>query len=160
MVRRTRSVHLAILAISFLSCQSAYAQAVLGGDWRSDVDRFAGKLVDMGAAPGIGLAIVQDDWVLYTRGFGVADMDAGRRVDTETAFYIASSTKALTATAVVTLADRELIDLHAPITTYVPELRFRPPLDAESVTVHDLLTMTHGIHQGLGPVVFRTGLYR
>jgi len=156
MVIRTRSAHLAILAISFLFCQSAHAQAVLGGDWRSDVDRIADKLVDMGAAPGIGLAIVQDDWVLYTRGFGVADMDAGRRVDTETAFYIASSTKALTATAVVTLADRGLIDLHAPITTYMPELRFQPPLDAGSITVHDLLTMTHGIRQGMGPVVFRT----
>ena len=155
MVGRTRSVHLAILATAFL-VQSAYAQAIIGGDWRSDVDRFADELVEMGAAPGIGLAIVQNDWVLHARGFGVADMDAGRGVDTETAFYIASSSKAITATAVIALADRGLLDLHAPITAYVPELRFRPPLDADSVTIHDLLTMTHGIQQELGPVVFRT----
>lgn len=155
MVGRTRSVHLAILATAFL-VQSAYAQAIIGGDWRSDVDRFADELVEMGAAPGIGLAIVQNDWVLHARGFGVADMDAGRRVDTETAFYIASSSKAITATAVIALADRGLLDLHAPITAYVPELRFRPPLDADAVTIHDLLTMTHGIQQELGPVVFRT----
>ncbi len=156
MVGRTRSAQLAILLIGFLAYQPVYAQAVLGGDWRADVDAFADKLVEMGAAPGIGLAVVQDDWVLHARGFGVADTDAGRQVDTETAFYIASSTKAITATAVVALADRGLIDLHAPITEYVAELRFRPPFDADSVTVHDLLTMTHGIEQELGPVVFRT----
>lgn len=93
---------------------------------------------------------------MHARGFGVADVDARRGVDTETAFYIASTTKAITATAVIALADRGLIDLNAPITAYVPELRFQPPLDADAVTVHDLLTMTHGIRQGLGPVVFRT----
>ena len=156
MVGRTRSVRLAVLATAFLVHQPVYAQAVVGGDWRADVDRFAGMLIEMGAAPGIGLAIVQNDWILHERGFGVADMDAGRQVDTETAFYIASSTKAITATAAVALADRGLLDLHAPITAYVPELRFQPPLDADSVTVHDLLTMTHGIQQGMGPVVFRT----
>ena len=153
---RTRCIYLACLATAFLVYQPAYAQAVIGGDWRSDVDRFAAKLVEMGAAPGIGLAVVQDDWVLHARGFGLADMHAGRGVDTETAFYIASSTKAITATAVIALADRGLIDLSAPITAYLPGLRFQPPLDAESVTVHDLLTMTHGIQQGMGPVVFRT----
>lgn len=154
---RTRCIHLAFLVTTALPVyQPAYAQAVIGGDWRADVDAFAGRLVEMGGAPGIGLAIVQDDWVLHARGFGLADMDAGRGVDTETAFYIASTTKAITATAVISLADRGLIDLNAPITAYVPELRFQPPLDADSVTVHDLLTMTHGIQQGLGPVVFRT----
>lgn len=155
MIHGTRGVHMAILATAFL-VPSAHAQAIVGGDWRSDIDRFADKLVEMGAAPGIGLAIVQDDWVLHARGFGAADTNTGRQVDTKTAFYIASSTKALTATAVVTLADRGLLDLHAPITAYIPELRFRAPLDADSISIHDLLTMTHGIHQELGPVVFRT----
>ena len=124
---------------------SARAQALIGGDWRSDVDRFAEQLVEVGAVPGMGVAVVHNDWVLHVRGFGVADMDGGRRVDAETAFYIASSSKALTATAVVALADRGVIDLRAPITAFVQELRFRPPLDADSVTIHDLLTMTHGI---------------
>lgn len=156
MLGRTRSIYLAVLATAFVVYKPLYAQAVIGGDWRADVDRVAGKLVEMGAAPGIGLAVVQDDWVVHARGFGVADVDAGRGVDTETAFYIASTTKAITATAVIALADRGLIDLNAPITAYVPELRFQPPLDADAVTVHDLLTMTHGIQQGLGPVVFRT----
>lgn len=153
---KTRSMCLAVLATAFVADQPVYAQAVIGGDWRADVDAFAGRLVEMGAAPGIGLAIVQDDWVLHARGFGLADMDSGRGVDTETAFYIASTTKAITATAVIALANQGLIDLDAPITAYVPELRFQPPLDADAVTVHDLLTMAHGIQQGLGPVVFRT----
>ena len=75
---KTRSMCLAVLATAFVADQPVYAQAVIGGDWRADVDAFAGRLVEMGAAPGIGLAIVQDDWVLHARGFGLADMDSGR----------------------------------------------------------------------------------
>ena len=70
MLGKTRSLCLAVLATAFVAYQPAYAQAVIGGDWRADVDTFAGRLVEMGGAPGIGLAIVQDDWVLHASGFG------------------------------------------------------------------------------------------
>jgi CubicO group peptidase (beta-lactamase class C family) len=131
------------------------AQATIGGDWRSDVNRFARRLVVAGLTPGMGIAVTHGDWVVHAEGFGLADMSSGRGVGQETAFYIASSTKALTATAVLLLAHRGTIDLDAPVTRYLPELRFRPPLDAGSVTIRDLLTMTHGIEDG-GPVIFRT----
>lgn len=103
----------------------------------------------------MAVAVSQGDWVLYGEGFGVADAGTGRPASDDTAFYIASSTKALTATAVVLRAERGEIDLAAPVTRYVPGLRFRSPLQADSVTIERLLTMTHGIEDG-GPVVLRT----
>jgi len=133
----------------------ALAQATIGGDWRSDVDRFALRLVEAGLTPGMGIAVTRGDSVVHVGGFGVADAGSGRAVDEETLFYIASSTKALTATAVVLRAHRGELELDAPVTRYLPELRLRAPLDADSVTIRDLLTMTHGIADG-GPVVFRT----
>ena len=123
--------------------------------WREDVARFAQRVVDLGIAPGMGLAISIGDRVEYAAGFGVANGATGRAVGEDTAFYIASSTKALTATAVVLLAERGEIDLEAPIDRYIPGLRFRAPLDAGRVTVADLLSMTDGIESG-GPVVIRT----
>lgn len=132
-----------------------FAQATIGGDWRADVAGFAQSMVDAGLTPGMGVAVSQGDRVLYVGGFGVADAASGRGVGEDTAFYIASSTKALTATAVVLLAERGEIDLAAPVGRYLPGLAFRAPLDADSVTIDRLLTMTHGIEDG-GPVVVRT----
>ena len=124
-------------------------------DWRADVDRFASRVVELGIAPGIGLAVSQGDRVVHAAGFGMADLDAGRAVDEGTLFYIGSSTKALTATAIVAIAARGEIDLDAPVDRYVPGLRFAPPLDVADVSVADLLSMTDGIEAG-GPVVVRT----
>ncbi|MGH7549702.1 MAG: serine hydrolase, partial [Gemmatimonadota bacterium] len=93
------STALAILGPSFAFSQDP------SGDWRSDVQGFAHRLLDAGLTPGMGIAVTRGDSVVYADGFGVADKATGREVDEDTAFYIASSTKALTATAVVLLAE-------------------------------------------------------
>lgn len=156
-MRRSKLVAATTSAIvgAVLMTAQVGAQATLGGDWRADVDAFARRVVEGGLAPGMALAVTQDDWVLHSAGFGVADEESGRGVGEESAFYIASSTKALTATAVVLLAARGVLDLEAPVTRYLPDLRLAQPLDADSVTLSDLLSLTHGIEEG-GPVVFRT----
>lgn len=147
---------LSILVLSLLFFAPAAAgQATIGGEWRNDVARFAQSAVDLGLTPGVGIAVTQDDWVLWSGGFGVADASTGREVDEATQFYIASSTKALTGTAVVLRAARGEIDLGAPIDRYVPGLAFRAPMDAGEVTVERFLTMTDGLEDG-GPVVVRT----
>jgi len=153
MTRRLAPLALALVALA--APVAVDAQATIGGAWRADVDAFARRVVDAGLAPGMAIAVTLDDWILHEAGFGVADAASGRAVGEETAFYIASTTKALTATAVALLAERGEIDLDAPVTRYLPGLRFREPLDAGEVTIERLLTMTHGIEDG-GPVVVRT----
>lgn len=144
----------AMAACLSLAAPSARAQSA-AADWQTDVAAFAQRVIDLRVAPGMGIAVSRGDSVVWAAGFGVADMETGRAVDAETAFYIASSTKALTATAVVMKAARGEIDLAAPIDRYVPGLRFRAPLDAAEVTIADLLSMSDGIEGG-GPVVIRT----
>ena len=149
--------HLAIIAF-VLTCMLVATPAlsqIRDPAWGDDVARFAGRVIELGIAPGIGIAVSQGDRVVWSAGFGVADAETGRAVDERTAFYIASSTKALTATAVVLKAARGEIDLDAPIDRYVPGLRFAPPLDVSAVTIADLLSMSDGIESG-GPVVIRT----
>lgn len=150
-----RSLALLGLLGGLLWAPPAASQATIGGEWRDDVERFAERVIDAGLAPGMAVAISRDEWPLYSAGFGLADASTGRRASDDTAFYIASSTKALTATAVVLRAARGEMDLAAPVTRYLPDLRFRDPLEADSVTIERLLTMTHGIDDG-GPVVVRT----
>ena len=139
----------------FTSATPAEPQATIGGEWRDDVSAFALRIIDANLTPGMAVAVSKGDWVLYSQGFGTADASTGRPVEDGTPFYIASTSKALTATAVVLLSERGIIDLSAPIHRYVPNLRFRPPMDAHQTTVEEFLTMTEGLEDG-GPVVVRT----
>ena len=74
--------------------------------WQNDVRRRARHLVDAGFVAGMSVAVTRGDRVIYVDSFGVADGGSGRRVDGHTRFYIASTTKALTATAVLQEASR------------------------------------------------------
>lgn len=133
----------------------AGAQAVIGGDWREDVDRFAARIVDAGLTPGLAVGVAADDWVVHTAGFGTTDRSTERAVDGDTPFYIASTTKSLTALAVVLAAERGEIDRDAPIERYLPEIRYPEGVEPGSITVEDLLLMRHGL-AGNGPIVLLT----
>lgn len=152
-LRTTPALIAAATALAFSS--AATAQAPIGGDWRADVATFAQRLVDAGLTPGIAVSVAVGDWVAYADGFGVADVVTGRRVTGDTPFYIASSTKSLTATAAAIAAHNGELDLGAPMVRYLPDARLADGVPREQITVHDLAALTHGL-SGNGPVVLRT----
>lgn len=147
------------LLVSMFSLTAAtppvWSQATPGGDWSADVRAYAERLTDAGRVPGLGVAVVVGDRIAFSEGFGLADRSTGVPVDEGTRFYIASSSKALTATAVVSLAEQGRIDLTAPVTDYLPGLEFGEGVEANDITIHDLLSMTEGLDDSL-PVIFRT----
>ncbi|NNG20932.1 beta-lactamase family protein [Naumannella sp. ID2617S] len=81
-----------------------------------------------------------------TRGRHLGSV-AGRRVDDRTPFLIGSVAKSFTATEVVSLAQRGIIDLSQPAARWVPELR-RPA--TERITVRQLLSHTSGFSTAAG----------
>ena len=104
--------------------------------------------------PGMSIAVVQNDKVVYLKSFGYADIENKVEVNQDTKFYIASSTKSFTALTMLLLAEKGLLDLDAPISRYLPTLKFNSILSAESVSVKDLLTHNLGFENN--PVTFRT----
>ncbi len=113
------------------------------------------EIFDVGLTPGMAVAVVQGDDLVYARGFGFADVENRRPATPKTLFYVASTTKSFTALAAALLADRGELSLDAPLSEYLPALRMNPPLSAENITLRDLLTHTHGIAAG-GPITIRT----
>lgn len=104
--------------------------------------------------PGLQVAVVMRDGRSWTGSFGVTDLDTGRPVTDETRFYIASTTKALTALAAARLAERGQLDLDATLAEAFPAgTRFHETYDPTTATVRDLLTHTHGLQQG--PISYR-----
>jgi CubicO group peptidase (beta-lactamase class C family) len=95
--------------------------------------------------PGLSVAVVRGDKTIYARGFGYRDLKAKLPVTPQTQFYIASTTKAFTATAAKLLADEGKFDLDAPLKKYLPNLVLKAPLAAEQITIRDLLTHRSGI---------------
>jgi CubicO group peptidase (beta-lactamase class C family) len=85
----------------------------------------------------------------FIHNHGLRDKAAGQAVTDSTLFKIGSCTKAITAIAVMQLAERGLIDLNSPIEQYLPELRFRKPAAMPPISIRHLLTHTAGLRDDI-----------
>ncbi|MGZ5494561.1 MAG: serine hydrolase [Thermoanaerobaculia bacterium] len=145
---------IALLLATTLSCRTTSLPHPSDQAAR-DIDRFVEQTVrEIPGLPGVGIAIVRDGKPYYARGFGFANIEKRTVPDAQTGYYIGSTTKAYTGLAVAILANRGQLDLDAPITKYLPEVKMAPPLDAEKLTLRKFLTHTSGIENDA--IVFRT----
>lgn len=119
------------------------------GEWLSAQSQTAVSTVEAAAleelrdrqAPGAAVAIVQEGRMIYSRGFGVANVETGEEVRPEMLFRLGSTTKMITAAAVVLAAEQGKLNLHEPIGKHIAGLS--PKLAA--LTAHQLLSHTSGI---------------
>lgn len=96
--------------------------------------------------PGVALAIVQGQHVVYAGGFGsTAIEDSCLPVSPHTLFRIASTTKPLTGTAAMHLVEQGKLNLDTPIRNYVPWLNFSRKGAAEQITLRLLLSHRSGL---------------
>jgi CubicO group peptidase (beta-lactamase class C family) len=98
--------------------------------------------------PGLGLAVVRNDSVLYAKGFGVLSVGSDRAVDEHTLFEIGSSSKAFTATLVAMLVSDGVMRFDDRVSRYLPTFRLADPLASAEVTIRDALTHRSGIARG------------
>lgn len=86
---------------------------------RENADRQAKEWLVRGI-PGLALAVAVDGQIVYSEGFGYADLEERVPVWPTTKFRIGSISKPLTATALMELVEAGKIDLDAPVQKYVP----------------------------------------
>jgi CubicO group peptidase (beta-lactamase class C family) len=93
---------------------------------------------------GAVVALVVGDKVVFTKGYGYADIEARRRVDPEkTMFRIASISKLFTWTAVMQQVEEGKLDLDADVNQYLKDVKI-PSTYEEPITLKSLLTHTPG----------------
>lgn len=154
-----RSLLVGAGATMFSGCVPTWSAAAAAAAGATSLP-FAGELDDLieeamqrlAALAGLAVAVYSRDGV-YTRGFGVTDVGTGERADANTAFYIASSTKPLTALVLSAMAVRGEIDLAATLAAFAPDAPFPPAVRADTVTFRHLLAHTSGI--ACDPIAFR-----
>ena len=95
---------------------------------------------------GLSIAVVDSRGPLWLHGFGMADKRTGRAFTEDTISLPGSVSKLFTATAVMILVDRGLVDLDAPVVRYLPDLAVRTDgWPIEAITVRGLLTHHSGL---------------
>ena len=67
--------------------------------------------------PSIAIVVIKDNRPIFLRAYGMADKEAGIKADTDTLYYIASSTKSFTALAAAMLDQEGKIKFSDPMTT-------------------------------------------
>ena len=92
-------------------------------------------------APGCAAGVARGAETVFSRGFGLADVDAGSPIVPETVFRVASVSKMFTAAAVLLLAQDGALSLNDDVRAHVPEL----PDYGASVTIRRLLNHTGGL---------------
>jgi CubicO group peptidase (beta-lactamase class C family) len=99
--------------------------------------------------PSFGVSVVYRGEILWEESFGWADRELGLKVTPDTVYPVASVAKSMTATGVMLLAEKGLVDLDQPIETFLGPENFTPLSGAsQSAKVRDLLTMTAGFPMG------------
>jgi CubicO group peptidase (beta-lactamase class C family) len=103
--------------------------------------------------PGIAVAVIKDDKVIYAKGFGVRSLNTGAKVDEHTLFGIASNSKAFTTAALAILVDEKKIKWDDKVTDIIPEFKMYSPYVTDEFTIRDLLTHRSGLGLGAGDLM-------
>jgi len=106
---------------------------------------FTQEGMEMWHVPGMSVAVVSPDAVLFQKGFGSTAAKNGKKVDEHTLFAIASTTKAMIVAGLLMLADEEKLALDDPIIKHIPELHFNDPVATQQISIRDLLAHRTGL---------------
>ncbi|MEX2154372.1 MAG: serine hydrolase [Gemmatimonadaceae bacterium] len=111
-------------------------------------DAYIAKAMQDWKVPGLAIAIVKDDSVMFIKGYGTRTLGTKQPVDDHTLFAIGSASKAFTATLVAMLVDEGKMRWDAAATEYIPSLQMFDPYVSRELTVRDLLTHRSGLARG------------
>ncbi|MDB4915224.1 MAG: serine hydrolase [Gemmatimonadetes bacterium] len=132
---------LLVLMLALRSTTTLHAQsAPLAG-----LDAYITKAMADWQVPGLTIAVVRNDSVIYERGFGVRELGKPGLVDQNTMFPIASTTKAFTVGALGTLVDEGRLKWDDKVSAYLPTLQLSDAYVTQQLTVRDLLTHRIGL---------------
>lgn len=95
---------------------------------------------------GLSIALVNDQEVIYSQGFGWAKKSKQEKVNPNTVFCIASVSKLFTGMAIMQLVEQGKVDLDQPISTYLSDFNVKSRFSGSSqITVRHLLTHHSGL---------------
>ena len=111
-------------------------------------DDYVTKAIKDWEVPGLAIAIIKDDRIVFAKGYGVRELGKSSVVDEHTLFAIGSSSKAFTAASIAMLVDEGKLKWDDPATKYLPGFQIYDPYTTRELTVRDLVTHRSGLERG------------
>lgn len=108
------------------------------------IDAYIESKMRLPRIPGLALAIVKDDQIVYLKGYGRADQ-SGRPLTPQTPLILGSITKSFTALAVMQLVEDGKVELDDPLRKYIPWFRTADANASGEITIRQLLHQTSGL---------------
>ncbi len=110
--------------------------------------------------PGMAVAVVWHDKVVFEQGFGVRDINKPDKVDANTVFELASVSKPLASTVVSAAVTQGKVSWDDPVVKYDPSFALSDPYVTEHVTLADLFSHRSGLSNHAGDLLEDLGYDR
>src|SRR6516225_5186476 len=114
------------------------------------LDEIAQAGIRAGEAPGVAIAVVLQDEVVYAKGFGVRKAGENAAVDPDTVFQLASMSKPIASTVVAALVSDGAVSWDTRIADADPGFRLHDAYPSAEVTIRDLFAHRSGLHTNTG----------
>lgn len=113
----------------------------------AEFETYAHKGMQDWKVPGMAIAVVKGDTVIYAKGFGTKRFGTDRPVDENTVFQVGSTTKAFTVALMATLVDEGKADWDDRVVDHFPGFMMHDPWVTREFRIHDLFAQ----HSGMPP---------
>ncbi len=111
-------------------------------------DEFFSEYMNKNHIPGAAVSVVQNGKVIFKKGYGYSNIEKKTPVDPDkTVFYICSTGKTFTGTAVMQLYERNKLNLKDNVEKYIKSFKLKNSF-SKPVTFDNLLTHTSGLDAG------------
>lgn len=115
--------------------------------WQIEFEQYLQDKMQRDHIPGMAVALVDSDGIIYAQGFGLRDAERNLPVTKDTLFHIGSTHKSMTAMLIATLVDDDYFDWDTPVVEILPEFELSDPEATQQVTFRHLLSMRAGISE-------------
>ena len=124
------------------------------------LDDIAQNALDQTGVPGMAIAVVHDDEVVYAKGFGIRETGTDEAVDADTVFQLASLSKPVGATVVAGVVGDGTVSWDDEVVQYLPDFALSDPYVTEHVTIADLYSHRSGLPDHAGDLLEDLGYDR
>lgn len=116
----------------------------------AQLDGIATDMLARSGVPGMAIAVVHDDRVVYAKGFGVRRVDTDEAVNPDTVFQIASVSKSIAATVAARQVGEGTVAWDDRMAERLPSFRLKDRASTRGVTIADLFSHRSGLPDHIG----------
>ena len=125
-----------------------------------ELEKLAQKKIEESALPGLAIAVVFRDKVVYAKGFGVRDGNTKAPIDTDTVFQLASVSKPIGSTVVAELVGEGKITWDSKLSVLDPTFEMFDPWVTREITIRDMYAQRSGLPEHAGDLLEDVGYTR